>query len=437
MKDKLFFDNQVVKSTSYKGMNLSNAKVNYNKGRKVNKLGGVRNKKQKPLFQSLISDVTPYTQKVLDILPQLLDKTFYLSHSQRLGLPDAIHNLSTLLTSERKDLYKSYWSQPRFCSAYLWYFFPWNLIRLTSLLSNLSLPEPKFGTIIMDLGSGPLTLPLALWLSKPSWRNCNIRLICVDTAIQPMNIGLKLFKEIAAQLEEPLVWDIKLMCNTYTQVLKSTNYPIHFIMSGNMFNELKGKTNHLIKSCMEELIMFVGRVLHPNGIALFVEPGTRFGGRLMSTLREVARKDKFTSVAPCTHTDSCPLLNRLNKLWCHVLFDVHAPQWLSNLSQVARLPKTKASFSFQLVKYKKNVSLKIAKDSSSSILIGRVLSEGFPVEGMGQAQYVCTNKGLAIMSYTQGIPSGSTVMCKCLKENQRDTRSGALKVEWISCIENK
>lgn len=435
MKSKLLFAKQVLKNTSQKRMNISKARLNYSRGGKICKLDKVRSKQQQPLFQPIISSLTPFTQQLLEILPHILDKTLHLSRLQKIALPDAIHNLSCLLTFERKGLYKSYWSNARFCSAYLWYFFPWNLIRLTSLLSNLTLPEPNSEVVIMDLGSGPLTLPVALWLSKPTWRNCKIKLICVDTAIQPMNIGLKLFKEIAAQLKESFVWDVTLIRGNYTQALKSISSPIHFIMSGNMLNELKGKTNHLIRSRMEQMVMLIDNVLHSDGVALFVEPGTRFGGKLMSTLREVAIQNTFISIAPCTHTTSCPLFNTANSLWCHVLFDVDAPRWLLNLSQAANLPKTKASFSFQLLRYRKN-TLKVL-DNTTSFLTGRVLSRGFPVLGMGTAQYVCTKKGLALMSCSHCIPSGAKVICKPLPGNKRDIRSGALKVEWVSNLEKE
>lgn len=416
-------------------MNISKIRFNYSRGGKISKLDSVRNKQKQPLFQPIISDLTPFTKQLLEILPYILDKTLHLSHSHRTTLPNDIHNLSCLLTSKRKGLYKSYWSNACFCSAYLWYFFPWNLIRFTSLISNLTLPEPKSEVVIMDLGSGPLTLPVSLWLSKPAWRNCKIKLICVDTAIQPMNIGLKLFKQIAAQLKESFVWDVTLIRGNYTQVLKSFSSPLHLIMSGNMLNELKGKTNHLIRSRMEQMVMLINNVLHFDGAALFVEPGTRFGGKLMSALREVAIQDTFISIAPCTHTAFCPLFNRTNNLWCHVLFDVDAPRWLLNLSQAANLSKAKVSFSFQLLRYRKN-TLKVL-DNTTSFLTGRVLSGGFPVLGMGIAQYVCTKKGLAIMSYTRGIPSGARVLCKPLPGNQRDIRSGALKVEWVSTLETE
>lgn len=62
-----------------------------------------------------------------------------------------------------------YWTNQRLLSAYFHYFMVWNLIRLCRLF-----PKLDFGTIpqkanFIDLGSGPLTIPLALFLSK---KNC-------------------------------------------------------------------------------------------------------------------------------------------------------------------------------------------------------------------------------------------------------------------------
>ena len=114
------------------------------------------------------------------------------------NLPYDIAALSNMLTEERVQLARPYWSEARYLAAYLWYFLPWNLVRLVPLLANLPLNITP-GYRILDLGSGPLTFPIALWLARPDLREVPIHFICTDSHTPPMQAGKLIFSTIAGQ----------------------------------------------------------------------------------------------------------------------------------------------------------------------------------------------------------------------------------------------
>ncbi|MFT4302911.1 MAG: small ribosomal subunit Rsm22 family protein [Desulfovibrio sp.] len=152
-----------------------------------------------PLFPPLTEEV----RHILGQLPEVLARVWPLSAAHRRSLPDDVARLSRLLTTERAALDRPYWGTPAFVSAYLYYFLPWNLVRLTRLLSAMPLPDPHLAVaqggkaLLLDVGSGPLTLPLALWLARPQWRQAPIQVLALDNSSQPLELGHTLLKEMA------------------------------------------------------------------------------------------------------------------------------------------------------------------------------------------------------------------------------------------------
>ncbi|MDR0376083.1 MAG: rRNA methyltransferase, partial [Treponema sp.] len=118
------------------------------------------------LFPSLSADV----RTLVDAIPPLVDRIFPLPGQFRRALPSAIVELSRLLTNNRGSRTASYLGKPALLSAYLRYFLPWNVYRLCRLLPSL-IPRLEPDDVIVDLGSGPLTFVIALWIAKPELRN--------------------------------------------------------------------------------------------------------------------------------------------------------------------------------------------------------------------------------------------------------------------------
>lgn len=153
--------------------------------------------------EALFPPLMEEARHILEQLPQALSRVWPLSKAHRRTLPDDVARLSRLLTTERAALDRPYWSSPAFVSAYLYYFLPWNLVRLTRLLSAMPLPDPHLAApqggkaLLLDVGSGPLTLPLALWLARPQWRQAPIQVLALDNSSQPLDLGRALLEELA------------------------------------------------------------------------------------------------------------------------------------------------------------------------------------------------------------------------------------------------
>ncbi len=376
-------------------------------------------------------------------LPKVLDSVMPLQRSHRADLPEAVRDLSEILTSERNELGRSYWSSPRFVSAYVRYFLPWNLVRLTRLLPSLSLPAPTPEArlpIVMDLGCGPLTLPLALWLSRPDWRKIPLKLVAVDTAPRPMELGRALIKALAAALDEDLLWQIELVRMPFLRSLREVRGTPHLLMAGNVLNEWRDRGNSTREERLDSLAGSVSRLLGNTGTGLFIEPGTRLGGGLTAGLREAALSYGLLPLAPCTHTEPCPLLRRRDRGWCHAVQNAGGPGWLARLAAEARLPKDSLSLSFMLLRseHYENMSaegdtqgLKDHVKATEGASVARIISDAFFVPGLGHARYACCEKGLAILGNAADIPFGAEVLCRSTIKEKRDTKSGALIMEWL------
>ena len=219
-------------------------------------------------------------------ITQALDavaSAFAVPRGHLADLPFAVRDLSRLLTAERGDMSRSYWSAPRFLAAYLRYFLPWNLHRLAWLLPGLEYPfpsaHPEESTRILDLGSGPLTLPLALWCARPDLRVRPLHFVCADVAAKPMDIGLTAFQALAGK-DSP--WRFSLSRGHLDGFLRKGEERFHCIMAGNVLNELSPGKGESLEERLESLVSAMSRKLLPGGKILLIEPGTRLGGKRMA-----------------------------------------------------------------------------------------------------------------------------------------------------------
>ena len=339
-----------------------------------------------PLFPPLTAEA----RAILDQLPEVLARVWPLSAAHRRSLPDDIARLSRLLTTERAALDRPYWSTPAFVSAYMYYFLPWNLVRLIRLLAAMPLPDPQAvvaqggKALLIDTGSGPLTLPLALWLARPEWRQVPIQVLALDSSSQPLELGRSLLHEVAAlTFHQP--WQVQIVRAPLEQAARQAAPLLAggqarpwLVSAANVLNELRfGKRSGRVStldSYDEDDAPLMGRMDDPDmegradfdqsaepderpddcrqerlarfldalaplfrshgrsatdsaagqssGPALlFVEPGTRLGGSTIMDLRHLAVEGGLTALAPCPHQAACPLLGgQGGRTWCHFTF---------------------------------------------------------------------------------------------------------------------
>lgn len=395
----------------------------------------VRRPRRWQVVSELLPELTPESRRILDLLPEALEKVWPLRRHRR-ELPANIRELSAMLTCQRSELRHNYWNKPEWISAYLYYFLPWNLVRLCRLLPSLPLgsPEPRSDSslpLLLDAGSGPLTVPLALWISRPEWRCLPVSLFALDASKQPLELGKALFASLGHLLDQP-VWHTDFSTGPLEELARraphknSAGVPLHpwLVTAANVLNELKSASQMQSEGSSDVFsrMLTAWAPLWQNGARLlYIEPGTRLGGATIMRLREAAIEAGLHPLSPCTHSRNCPLLETerpgLPRTWCHFIFSAQeAPDWLKDLSRKAGLFKTSLTLS----------PLLLTKESCAprkGPLPCRVISQSFPVQG-GTARYSCTADGLGLMPDSRSACSGS--LCMAAPGKERDGKSGAI-----------
>ena len=371
-------------------------------------------------------------------LPGLIDKVFPLPARFRQTLPRDISELSRLLTSGRTDRSGSYLGKPALLSAYLRYFLPWNIYRLCRLFSFLPL-DLKPHDAVTDLGAGPLTLALSLWISRPDLRAVPLEFRCLDKTAAVLDAGKKLF---AALCEETKSRDCRWTIRTIRGDIRhnsalSKGKPAALTAAVNVYNELFWDFS---PSDTRELERFTGRqarqlsfLTENSGSILVVEPGIPRSGEFISLLRSGLIKEGRIPLLPCTHSGPCPLPGGRagfgkatgKAKWCHFAFDTEdAPRALHKLSAAARLPKERATLSFIYT------GMSGRPDNTASNEPVRIISDSFPVGNTGEwGRYGCSGRGLVLVTGSrkslEHSPSGALEEL-ALSDGLRDAKSGAL-----------
>lgn len=426
--------------------------------------------------QALFSTPAPFVRRGLDALARAVDQVMPLNAARRRDLPVACRELSALLTTERDGLERPYWTSPRLTSAYLRYFLPWNLVRLTALLPGLSLSDPTAASgraqetgaadefLLFDLGSGPCTFPLALWLARPDLRRLPVTVVASDSAPHPLDLGRRIFESLRAELDPASPWTLRTLRAPLHAAPRQLRGRPRLITLGNVLNELEERDRRAapMRDRLTALLDDAARLLPPGGRLLAVEPGTRQGGRLTAALRDTAlygRRDewdpdegadeaggpvgsfatgtaagrdeadapRFRPLAPCPHTGPCPMLARGVTAWCHVNAPAEsAPAALIDLSRAAGLAKESVSLAFLLLERQDESVPRPARPRTHGPepLIARLVSDPFVLPGApGRARYACTGRGLALVPDAAFLPPGA--LCEVTPTPRSDAKSGA------------
>lgn len=395
-------------------------------------------------------------------LPSAINAALPLKTAHKRDLPLAVEELSLRLTSERSTLTRPYWSAPRLTSAYVRYFLPWNIIRLARLFAGLPLPAPTplhvgntdtategdpsdaasadhgpaaaTGTaealprLLVDVGSGPLTVPIALWMAKPEWRKLPLTILCLDAAPQPLDIGKKIFMHLAGEQSPWRIITRRAPLDGLARELRSARGVPWLLTAANVINEIPLKAGQYNDERFAAIADIAAHFCHrDDASALFVEPGTRLGGKNMVSLREQALEAGLHPMAPCPHTATCPVQE--SRSWCHFTFDTAGtPPWLLELSRQSNLTKDGLSLAFMLLQNSRAAeasTLSPPKGTDNTEQV-RIISAPFVIPGMwGSARYACSERGLALLTEAQSFPSGSLVEALWPEDPRQDKKSGA------------
>ena len=187
----------------------------------------------------LFADAIPQdAQELLNHFDAIISSTHPLNSKQRAQLPAVIRDLSHTLTDERDRRRLGYMNRTETLSAYTHYFMWWNLLRLTKLFT----PMQNFfnlddDDVCIDFGSGPLTLPCALFLSRPELRQKKLTWYCVDISGQALSIAENVFYTLASKLGCEAWKIIKVKGELGTAIRQKAK----LVTSANLFNEILQK----------------------------------------------------------------------------------------------------------------------------------------------------------------------------------------------------
>lgn len=349
--------------------------------------------------------------RLLDQLGRAINRAAPLKGKHRSELPYAIRDLSRSLTEEREGRPKEYMGAPRTFAAYLRYFLPWNVYRMTRLFAGMNLNVPEGGTVV-DLGAGPLTVLLSLWIARPHLRDKELTFVCLDRTPKPMKTGLEVFRALAHDAP----WKVSLVKGGIHTKLRER---ADLLTAANTLNELDWRGGEQLLDQMEQTARSLRNRLAEGGRMLLIEPGVRDASRLLSMLRAELLGQGMAPLAPCPHMQECPMPGAAGKPWCHFRFSAaSAPDWLKKLAGQARLPKEAASLSF----------LHLTSEPFQDRGVVRAVSEPFPLPE-GQGQYACSARGLTLIGYRRHhtpLAPGAELHPRWPEQDIVDEKSGAL-----------
>lgn len=398
---------------------------------------------QENLFPKLDTKLRTQFQNLL----KTIDDTFPLSAKHRSGLPRDIAELSRQLTSGRSDRADGYLGKAAPLSAYLRYFLPWNVFRLLRLLPALTI-ELSDGNTVCDLGSGPMTFALALWIARPDLRKLNLEIRCVDRTAPVLEAGKKLFYAFAGT---SALWKIKTIKGSLgTEIYGEQSALVTAI---NVYNEIFWDDKNNLQKIVKNESAYLMSLVKKNGSVLVVEPGIPRSGEFISRLRAQILTAGNVS-APCPHWEKCPFPGgKRGTKWCHFSFDTSdAPSRLHALSKASGLPKERAVLSFIFFKadYAQGVHPlpktihPVASDglidsqpsvSSEKTLHARIISDAI-VLGERHAlcgRYACSSQGMILVTgekqTIENISSGTLIELEKNLSKRKDPKTGVMMFE--------
>ena len=395
------------------------------------------------------------SRKIIENFDDVISSVRSLSGKQKISLYGTIKNLSHQLTDDRNSRRLGYMNDAAYISAYTNYFMWWNLVRMVRLFSNF--PSSAFDvltknekSVAVDIGSGTLTVVIALWLARPELRSKKISWYCLDYSQNALSLGENLYLAVTAKtisevsdIESELsAWNIIRVKGEFGAKIKEK---ADFITCGNIFNEILQRnempTDFLAKKYTNELLSYLK---DGDSSVLLVEPGDPHSARFISLMRNALIRQNFLPVAPCPHSEDCPMAGRTNgkttnsygknAKWCNFAFDTeNAPKKLLRLSEKSGLQKERATLSFIFATKNSLSNEKNAQNSESQKMKIRIVSDFIRLPKIHKSgYYACSQFGfLLAVDESHLQPKNGELLSVKIPENlsEKDEKSGAIIIK--------
>lgn len=395
----------------------------------------IRELKLKQFFeiQHLLSNISEDSKNLLKDYDSIVQSVRPLSSKQQQILPNAIKNLSHLLTDERGARRTGYLNDTVTLSAYVRYFQWWNLLRLVPLFSSLEtqILNLSENSVCLDIGSGPLTVPIALWIACPHLRTKKLHWYCLDHSHGAMALGEDLFLAVVAKTAQET--NTQLEPWKITRIKGELGTPLrekaNFVVCANMFNEVVQISDKPPEYTAKKAVSYLSEYASEGGRILVVEPGIPPSVRFLSAFRSFLLRKKYKILAPCPHALDCAMDGRKGGKWCHFVLPVEYNTMFSKLKKLsvsAGLPKDRLTFSFILAA--KEVATLDSSEKEQFKFVARIASDSIKLPRNLMGYYACSEKGLTLFTETQTnkkLTSGDLVTLFQLKKTTLDKKTGA------------
>lgn len=334
--------------------------------------------------------------EILHSFVSVLQETFPLPARQKAQLPQNIHNLSRLLTTDRNLLKRGYMNKQATLTSYMHYFLWWNLVRLTKVFASLPCFDVQNDDVLLDIGSGPLTIPLSLYLSRPELRSVKLKFLCMDTSENALKSGITLFEKIQTLLGGKNEWQIIKIKAKYGDAIKEK---AKIVFLANIFNEILQKKTVNPDNESRNILQTLERYGGKESTFFIAEPGVPVNAALISSLRKSFLAKGYRIISPCTHDLKCPMDGKGAHTgsfakWCALSFDTSSsPAELLSLSAKAALPKRRATLSFIYATKGKN----FCEEKEASAFRVRITSDKIVLPSGKIGFYGCSSLGLLLL----------------------------------------
>ena len=268
------------------------------------------------------------------------------------ALADDVARLSRLLTKERGSLPAAYLRDPGLRKAYITYFLPPNLDKISVPLRELALHPAKLlakeRLQILDLGSGPGTALLGVRQFFARNR-MPVRLEC--TAVDQVGENLReaevLFREQSGVAGVPAT--LATVTSSIKAVAEHSGGPFDLIVLSNVLNELYLREADGVMKRRLLAGHILDRLLAPDGSCIIIEPALRETSRDLLMVRDGLAEAGYTVYSPCLVQGHCPALAN-PKDWCHEDRPWDPPEIITGIDSRIGLRKDSLKFSYVVLR---------------------------------------------------------------------------------------
>lgn len=214
------------------------------------------------------------------------------------------------------------WTNPAFQASYLAHFLPMNVFRWLKVFERLENLGHYPLSSALDFGAGPMTFRIAYALKYPE-KNMDYAVMEVNDT--PLKLGESLLSSLGKKLAP--------MTKYKTSHLQTLDVKYETLILSYSLNELK--------KIPDEFWSFKN--------ILILEPSMQEVSRELLQVRADALTKNFKALAPCLHSEKCPMLLHSKKDWCFDRVKISIPDMAKPLYKSLPFETKHLTYSYLLL----------------------------------------------------------------------------------------